>query len=516
MWKQWVGRCYGILIIGCVIASVAAGCRRVTAVHPADHTLVVGIPADPHHLDPRIGTDKASYDFHRLLYSGLIQRDRSDRLVPDIAERWERLDDRTFRFYLRPDVTFHDGRRLTARDVKYTYMSILKGRVQTLKRGAFDDLEGVTVVSDRVVDFHLRRPNSSFLINLTLGIVPEGYEWQPGKLPMGSGPFRMVTMRRGVEYVMVPHSNYHGPKPRIRRLILRVIPDMMVRWLELRKGTLDLVMSGWSPDILRHVDEVPHLKAVRRPSSNIAYITFNLRNPYLRDHRVREALALAVDRKTIIQAFFMNSARLADSLLYPGHWAYVPAKKRLSYNPRRARELLDAAGYPDPDGPGPAMRFRLVYKTSTNPFRLEIAQVLQYELKQVGIDLRIESLEWGTFYHDITHGNFDMYTIVRVGISDPDIFTLVFHSGFYPPHGANRGFYRNPELDRLLDEARRIYDPAERRRRYARVQAIIRHDLPCLYLWYEPNIAIMKKTVHGFDFYPNADYYTLVRVYKSE
>lgn len=476
-------------------------------------TLTVGIPSDPLNLDPRIGTDKASYDFHRLIFSGLLQRDRNDRLVPDLAQEWTQVNDREFRFLLRSDAKFHDGRTVTARDVAWTYRSILNGIVPTPKVGSFRDIESIQTQGDRIVVVRLRRPNASFLINLTLGIVPEGSE--PGSTPLGSGPFRWVEGHPGRYYLLERNFSYYGPRAKVRYLFLRVIPDATIRWLEMRKGSVDLIISGWNPSVLRQVPRYPHLKFSAKPSTDVTYMTFQLKHPVLRHPEVRRAIAMALDRNSIIRYMFESTASIAESLLSPLHWAYSPPLEPLPYDPQAASHLLDSVGFPDPDGTGPQPRFTLTLKTSTNPFRSEIAQVIQDQLKHIGIHLRIQTLEWGTFYYDITHGNFDLFVITRVGISDPDIFTLMFHSLSIPPTGANRGYYSNPELDKLLDFARSVYEPQSRVLYYKKIQSILLKDLPCYYLWYEPNIAIMKKEVKGFDFYPNGDYFSLIFVTKE-
>ncbi len=514
-WNESPDRNRGTICIALVIVWICTlhwACTNGDSRVILSDVLTVGIETDPQHLDPRIGTDKMSYNFHRLIYSGLLQRDRRDRLQPDLAEQWWWEDDRTLVFRLRSDVRFHNGRPLRAADVVYTYRSILNGRVITPKRGAFRSIQRVFARDDHTVVFVLRVPDASLLVSLTLGIVPAGWSIERGP-PIGTGPYRWRYGQRGREYVLVRYERYHGPRPQTRVLRFRVIPDAMVRLFELEEGSIDLAINNLPIDVLRR--RWTHLKFVIAPSSSVTYLAFHLRDPILRDLRVRQAIVHAIPRTAIIRHLFYNTARPARSLLHPTHWAYAPDLPEIPYDPERARALLDAAGWPDPDGDGPHMRFRLTYKTTTRPDRREIAEVIQYALRQIGIDVRIETMEWGTFYYDITHGNFQMYALSWIGVSDPDIYTLVFHSRSVPPHGANRGFYLNPELDRLLDTARRLRDIQQRKRIYHRVQHIIARDLPYVILWYEPNIAGMQNTVQGFRFYPNADFYALVFVRKS-
>ena len=514
-WNKPAARVRGAVGVAWVIVWTSLlgwACTRGHSRALQPDVLTIGIETDPQHLDPRIGTDKMSYNFHRLIYSGLLQRDRHDRLQPDLAREWWWQDDRTLVFRLRTDVRFHNGQPLRAADVVFTYRSILDGRVITPKRGAFRSIRRVYARDAHTVVFELRTPDASLPVSLTLGVVPAGWSIERGP-PVGTGPYRWQSGQRGREYVLVRYERYHGPRPQTRVLRLRVIPDAMVRLFELEKGSIDLAINNLPMDVLRR--RWTHLKFVVAPSSTVTYLAFHLRDPILRDRRVRQAIAHAIPRTAIIRHLFHHTARSARSLLYPAHWAYASDLPDIPYDPERARTLLDAAGWPDPDGNGPRMRFRLTYKTTMRPDRREIAEVIQYALRQVGIDVRIQTMEWGTFYYDITHGQFQMYCLSWIGVSDPDIYTLVFHSRSVPPHGANRGFYLNPKLDRLLDTARRLRDIHQRKAIYHRVQHIIARDLPYVILWYEPNIAGMQKTVQGFRFYPNADFYALVFVRKE-
>jgi peptide/nickel transport system substrate-binding protein len=195
------------------------------------------------------------------------------------------------------------------------------------------------------------------------------------------------------------------------------------------------------------------------------------------------------------------------------NWAYYGDVPTYDYDPQRSRELLDRAGYPDPDGEGPEMRFTLMFKTSQDELRKRIASALQQQLKEVGIGMNVRSYEWGTFYGDIKSGNFQIYTLSWVGVTDPDIYYYVFHSSNIPPHGANRGRYRNPVMDTLLEDARKTLDLATRKHYYARVQKILAKDSPYVSLWHYENVVVMAKNVHGFILDPRGDLFSLKDVW---
>ena len=481
------------------------GCRSSNYASGNQTTLVVGINTDPRHLDPRIGTDKMSYNFHRLIYSGLLQKDKSERLIGDLAQEWEWVSPTKLKFVLKKDITFHSGKPLTAHDIVATYESIFEGWISTPKRGAYRNFKSVKAVNTYEVLFELEKPDASALVNLTLGIVPRELARNPITHPIGTGPYRYVSGERERAYHLEAYPYYYGHQPYFRSLILRVIPDPTVRWLELMKGSIDIVVQESNPDVL--VRKKKQIKVVAQPSSTVNYIAFQLEHPLLSDLRVRKAIAHALNVESIIHSLFHGKARRAYSLLYPTHWAYSRPEHFPEYNPEKSLRLLKELGY------SRKHPLSFTFKTPNNPFSIEIAQILQAQLREVGISLSILPLEWGTFYYDVTHGQFEMYRLQWIGVSDPDIFTLAFHSRSFPPNGANRGRYQNKELDTLLDQARQLYDEQQRKKLYGKVQSIIARDLPIYTLWYAPNIALMQNNLCGFDFYPNADYYVLVALH---
>jgi peptide/nickel transport system substrate-binding protein len=217
-------------------------------------------------------------------------------------------------------------------------------------------------------------------------------------------------------------------------------------------------------------------------------------------------LAHAIDRQALIQHVLHGLAQPADGILPVGHWAYEPQVSRYAYDPERAAQLLDAAGFPDPDGEGPQARFQLQYKTSQNEVGRRIAEVIQESLRKVGIAIEIRSYEWGTFFGDIRAGNFQLYALTWVGVTDPDIFHYVLHSQSIPPAGANRGRYVNLYLDALLDQGRRATALEQRRAAYSEAQAITASELPYIPLWHDTNVAVLRTTFTGYSLPPAGDY----------
>ena len=308
--------------------------------------------------------------------------------------------------------------------------------------------------------------------------------------------------------VLERNSNYFRRPPSIERVRFRIVPDATVRALELRKGTADLVLNSLSPDMVPVLARQSDLEVTQQPGTTYWYVAYNLDAPALGRREVRQALAYATDRRALVTYLLRGQARLADGLLPPNHWAYEPHVPRYEYDPARAERLLDAAGFPRPAGAGGhAMRLKLTLKTSTEEITRLLGAVLQEQWRRVGVELELRPLELATLYADITRGNFQLYTLRWVGgNNDPDIFEFVFHSRKIPPDGANRGHYRNPRLDALVDQARVEAERERRRQLYSEVQRIVAEDLPYLNLWLSDNVLVHRRRVTQVQLAPTGDY----------
>ncbi len=480
-------------------------------------TLTIALEASPTNLDPRKATDVASARVTQLVFSGLLKKDQQSNLVPDVALSWEQPDSTTYMFHLRQGVTFHDGSSLTARDVKYTFLSIMDPAFKSPRRGSFEELKQIEVLDDYTVKFILKKPFAPFLINMTLGIVPahaaQAVEGEFSRKPIGSGPFKLIDWQADEKLVFSAFTQYYADAPKLKRIIYKIVPEDTVRLLGLEKGSVQLVQNSIPTDLLPRLKANPKLKVITSPSTTYAYIGFNMEDPMLSKKRVRKALALAIDRPAIIKHLLGGLATPANSLLPETHWAYEAQLTSYSYDLAQARKLLDEAGFADPDGDGPQPRFRLSYKTSQNEQSRRIAEVLQHQWQKLGIEVDVRSYEWGTFFADISAGNFQLYSLQWVGITEPDIYYYIFHSSSIPPQGANRGKYINPELDKLLEEGRNTLDTDKRKAVYSRVQKLLADDLPYISLWHMMNVVAMQKEVQGFVPYPAGDFTSLKDVY---
>jgi peptide/nickel transport system substrate-binding protein len=205
----------------------------------------------------------------------------------------------------------------------------------------------------------------------------------------------------------------------------------------------------------------------------------------------------------------------ATGLLSPGHWAYEQDVERYSYDPEKAKRLLDGAGFPDPDGEGPQSRFSVTYKTSTLDLRRRIAEVIQEQLRAVGIGVEIRSYEFATLYSDIKKGNFHLYSMDWVGINDPDLYYSLFHSASAPPMGNNRGRFFHPGMDILTEKGRTTLNAETRRKIYSEVQRLAAEELPVIPLWWFTNAVLMNPRVHGFIPQPSGDLLSFTKTWKE-
>ncbi len=491
----------GLLL--CAVAGIAGcGSRARDA-----RTVVFLIESSPANLDPRIGTDAQSQRIDGLLFDGLVARDANFHFTPALAERWEQPDALTLVFHLRSGVRFHDGHVLTAKDVAWTIDSMRNGAVISPRANSYASLERVEVADEQTAIFHLKHADNFLLTNLStgaIGIVPAGSGRDFWQHPVGTGPFRFVSQQIDQDVVIERNTASWSQVPSLERVRFAVVPDAITEALELEKGSGDVAINSLPMDALPVLASRPNLEIDKTPGTEVQYLGFNVRDPLLKDARVRQAIACAIDRDLIIKSLQGGYAQAAVSLLPASHWAWSGNGPRYEYAPARAERLLDEAGYAaGRDG----VRFQLTMKTSNVEETRLLAAVLQQQLARVGIALELRSYETATFYADVRRGAFQMYSLRWVGGNEqPDIFTYAFATKSFSPVGANRGHYSNTRLDALLDDAAESADMAQRRADYVEAQEILARDLPAINLWYRDTIVVHSKRLTRIAPTPSGSY----------
>jgi peptide/nickel transport system substrate-binding protein len=490
-----------------ILAALALSFTQISCSHKPDpNTLVMLIESSPTNLDPRVGIDGQSERIDGLIFDYLLSRGNDLDITPSLAERWEIPDPLTYIFHLHHGVIFHDGRPLSSRDVKWTFDSLLTGKIRSPRAATYRLVDHIDAPDDYTVIFHLKEPYTPLLWNLStgaVGIVPYGSGTGITTHPVGSGPFKFISAETDKEVIVERNDDYWGEKPKLPRVRFAVIPDATTRALELRKGSGDATINALTPDTVLTLQRDPALAIERAPGTVLAYMGFNLRDPILRDVRVRQAIAYAFDRAPMIEYLWRGEAQPARSILPPQSWAYNGNVPAYNHDPEKARQLLDAAGCPAING----VRFHLTMKTSTDENTRLMVAVMQQQLREVGIVLDIRTFEFATFFADVTHGAFQLYSLRWIGGNeDPDIFEYAFHSAKFPPNGANRGYYSNSKVDSLIDQARREVDQNKRKSTYAELQLILANELPYIDLWYLDNVLVHNRRVLNLQLNPAGNY----------
>lgn len=469
---------------------------------------VVAIESYPANLDPRYPNDAYSSKLQQLLFNGLLKYDDQLQLVPDLADRYEYRSDRRLRLHLRPGVRFHDGHLLTTKDVLYTYKTLMDPKKRSPLYENFSKITELDAPDDETLEIELKEPFAPFLTALTVGIVPQGADEASAQAfaqrPVGTGPFQFVAARTDQWIRLRAFEKYFDGPPALGGLEFQTIRDDTTRVLQLLRGEVDLVQNAVPLMMAEWLRQKAKLEMESDTGINYAYLAFNLRDPAFQDRRVREAIALAIDRDKLIKYRLKGLARKATGILAPSNWCYEGEVPRYEYDPSRAIALLEEAGLKDPDGPGPQPRLELTLKTSNKRDRIAMARAIAEELKAVGIRLTVQPYEWGTFFRDIKTGNFQMYSSTWVGVTEPDIYYYAFSSEQFPPKGANRGYYSNPEVDKLVEAGRLTTVTSSRKQIYSQVQKLIARDLPYVSLWYEDNVVFTRPAVEGYRLRPDA------------
>lgn len=456
----------------------------------------------PVNFDPRFATDASSERVNGLLYSHLVDFDEQLLPVPSLAY-WEQVNALTYRVVLRDVLPmFTNGERLSSLDVVATYRYVLDSKNLSPHREALSVIESVDAEDEKSLLFRLKNSDPLFPAYLRLGILPQKLiesDHDFRQLPVGSGEFELLDNDDPNKVVIRRRSDG-------QQVTFLQVKDPTVRVLKLLNHEVDLLQNDLSPEMVAYLKTQPQLNYYNIPGSNFSYIGFNLQDSQTGQSAIRQAIAHAIDRESIIQYVFNDAAIAAESILPPRHWAGHNELQAIPYDQNRARQLLASRGY------GENNRLILTYKTSTDPFRIKLATIIQSQLAEVGIDLIIKSYDWGTFFGDIKSGNFQMYSLSWVGINTPDIFNYVFHSDSVPPKGANRGQYFSAEIDGLLDSIGGTDTLDQQKEIYYRVQEILHDELPYIPLWYEHQQAFMQPMIKNFKLSADGNYESLVSV----
>ncbi len=530
----YVNRKEGSSVIHTLVVTVLVVLSVLGAAAPgfaAGRDLVLGLSGDATSLNPVLATDSMSYIVEWPLFDSLLELDPSLNVRPLLAESWEvSKDGLTYTFKLKKGVKWHDGKPFTARDVAFTFYSVLDPKVTTPHRAYFDALVGfpeltakdnpkrpeelavrpIEVVDDHTVRFRLRYPSGSFLavlVNPRAGIVPEhllkGVDLNTAdfnRKPVGTGPFKFVEWRRGERLVMEANEQYHGGRPALNRLIFRIIPDAVVLLQELKAGGVDFIENPPLTEVAR-LKQTAGLKVLVADNTSYTYVGWRQDLAPFNDLRVRRALNHAVDVPSIVREVLQGYAAISTGQFPPASWAFDPGVKPYAYDPNRAKALLAEAGFkPGPDGilvkDGKRFSFSIRHDQANQSVK-DTAVIVQEYLKRVGVEATLEALDWPTFVKKLFASDFEGIVVGWTNHHDPDPFAYtIWHSSQWK--GRNFAHYKNPRVDELLEQARRTAVVAERKRAYAEFSRVLMEDAPYVFLYFQQQVYVTRQGYEGF------------------
>jgi peptide/nickel transport system substrate-binding protein len=491
----------GIILILCGMPTLAE-----TPV-PGDAYVESSI-GDASYLNPILVSDSASSDIVGQVFNGLVKYDKNIKLVGDLAESWDITQNGlVITFHLRKNVRWHDGQPFTSRDVLFTYQKLRDPKTHTPFGSDFDIVKTVTTPDPWTVRVVYERPFAPALSSWGMGIIPE-HIYKDGDVnthpanrkPIGTGPYRFKEWKTAQYIVLEANPDYFEGAPYLQRYIYRIIPDGAVQFLEMRNQTVDVV--SLTPDQYKAYDAIfEHHQRYRYPSFQYSYLGFNLKNPLFQDVRVRQALAYAIDRKTLVEGLLLGLGRPVTGPFPITSWAYNPNVPLTPYNPQKALALLVEAGWqPDSDGllkkNGKPLSFTLLTNQG-NKLRELAAQVIQQQLHQIGIDVNIRIIEWSSFIHQfIDKKNFDAVILGWQLSRDPDNYSM-WHSSQQKEGQYNFCSYSNPDVDRWLIQGRETFDQKKRQAIYWKIHAQLASDLPYIFLYCPDSLVALHKRFRG-------------------
>ncbi len=461
-------------------------------------------------------SDAAAERVRSLMFNSLVRKNEKFEYVGELAQEIKPSEDgKVITFILRDGVKFHNDKEFTSADVKYTFDELFKSN--SYKAGAFyDTIDGqktphivsLTTPDAKTVVVTLSRASlqNQLLSNfVAIPIIPEGTASQQATQPIGSGPFKFVNFDQSQNIVeLAAFPAYWEGAPKITKLRVKTVTDANALQAELQSGGVDIapLPSNLSPDTLKTLGQNPSLKVEQFKGSNIDYLGLNTAEPPLNNVKVRQAIAYGINREKIINDLLFGQAVLAHSILPEESWAYNPNALKYTYDPDRAKQLLQEAGYKNEP---------IKFKYSAGNMAVnQYAQVIQSSLKEVGLNVEIETLDPNTLRAQLASGQFQMNTGRWIGGNQDPIFLKdLFSTGAIPGDKVkccNRSRYSNPEFDKIIAAAIEAPDRETAKQNYFKAQEIVSTEVPLFPLWYPANMVVANKRINNIEVNASGDW----------
>lgn len=490
--------------------------------------IVISSISDARTFIPILASDSASSDICGMVFNGLTKYDKDVRIVGDLAERWDVLENGlVIVFHLRRNVKWHDGAPFTARDVLFTYNKLIDPAVKTPYSGDFERIKSLEAVDDYTVKATYKEPFAPALSSWGMWIIPEHLlknedldKTAFSRSPTGTGPYRFKSWKTGEKIELVSNHDYFEGRPYIDRYIYRVIPDDATIFLELQTQGVDL--SLLSPlEYTRQTDNEffkAHYNKFRYPSFGYTYMGYNILDPKFQDVRVRRAINYAVNKEEIVNTLFFGLAEVTTGPFMKDSWAYNKDVRAVPYDTTKAKALLAEAGWSDANGDGWVEKDGKIFEFTVlvnqgNGERQRCAEMVQKYLKDIGIRMKIRVVEWNTLINEfINKRRFEAVLMGWFLSRDPDNYDI-WHSSKTREGEFNFIGYKNEEVDRLLIEGRRTFDESKRASIYHRIHELIYADQPYLFLYSADTLPIVNKRFRNVEASPIGIGYNFIKWY---
>ncbi|MFA5355052.1 MAG: ABC transporter substrate-binding protein [Thermodesulfovibrionales bacterium] len=498
-----------ILIIHALLLSCSSSDR-------IDGYLYLRLNANPSTLDPALITDLSGGSIAAKLFNGLVKLDETMEIVPDIAENWLlSADGTTYTFYLRKGVFFSNGREVTAQDFKYSFERIMTAGTKSpntwmlhqvdgareFREGLQKEIAGIRAPERFIIEIHLVKPFSPFLGMLTIpaaSVVPlEEVQRRGGEFsahPVGTGPFVLKSWNQNTELVLEKNKNYFLEKSILKGIVYKVVPEDLTAVTEFELGNLDLLSLPASA--YGRFSEDPKWKAslISLQGLNTYYLGLNTSRPPFDDREVRRAVASALDRKRIMDTFFEGRGRLALGAVPDLLRQWDLSQTLPPYDPVKARQVIKEKGLGGK---------RVVMYLTTDQEVMDLAEIIQSYLKDIGIIMEIKPLEWTTYKEAVNKGEADLFWLSWwADYPDGENFLFpLFHSSNIGPAG-NRTRYRNPSVDGWIEKGRSARLKAEKAFFFRQAEEQVMDDCPLIPFWHKTDYSLSQPWVRGVRSYP--------------
>ncbi|SFV60220.1 Dipeptide-binding ABC transporter, periplasmic substrate-binding component (TC 3.A.1.5.2) [hydrothermal vent metagenome] len=478
-------------------------------------TLHLSLSANPARLNPLLATDSASGEITSFLFNGLVKWDKyQKKIIPDLAKSYYFKDNKTLIFKLRKNVKWHDGYPFNADDVLFTYQTLISPKIASPYSSSFRFVQSVKKIDKYSVEVRYKKPYFKALETWMMGIIPKHLLKDEKNIlnssfnthPVGTGAYKLKRLEFSKDIILEANDDYFEHRPHIDQISFHVIPDSMTRFLMLKSKQLDI--GSLSP--IEYEKKLPKefgkdFNIYESIALAYTYLGFNLKRKKFQDPRVREALSQAIDRQEIIDIMFFGHAKLCTGPFLPTSSAFNPDVKAPKRDLKRAKELLKEAGY-DKKHP-------LVFEIATsnsNPTRPYVAQIIQHQLKSIGVVVKLRIMEWQAFLNMVVFPRKFDTVLLGWGLSPTPDPRLFWHSGSDVKGGFNFVGYHNKEVDRLIEESETVVDREKLSRIWQKIFAIVVHDNPYLFLYIPTSISAVSKKIHGIEALPSGYWHNYI------